>query len=244
MTRLCLVLTAIGMFVLAQSAAAASWSVISFTTTPQNAPKMLAAGDKLMKSEVGKTFPGQLALSANVADGDNPATHTWVPVYKSAADREAFVQKLQADPAWTEFLNTVQQLSQPGGTVLYRTLKSWGNIEDTDTVWMTHSLAVTDPPTFLAAMEALQASPTGQKFPGQVHLSAVLAGGMTPVTHVVSVGFASEAEMENWATTRDTSADWGAYLKKARPVSTYLGGSLGRTLKTWGPAKLSDLTAP
>jgi hypothetical protein len=26
--------------------------------------------------------------------------------------------------------------------------------------------------------------------------------------------------------------------------SEYLGGSLGRNLKVWGPAKLADLTAP
>ena len=244
MTRLYLVVTAIGMFLSAQSATAASWSVISFTTTPQNAPKMLAAGDKLMKSEVGKTFPGQLILSVNVADGDNPATHTWIPIYQSGADREAFVQKLQTDPAWTEFLNTVQQVSQPGGTVMYRTVKSWGDVVDTDMVWMTHSVSVTDPVAFLEALDAFRASPTGQKFPGQVHVSAVVAGGMTPVTHVISVGYASEAEMEAWADVRGPSADWATYVKKTQGISTYLGGSLGRNLKTWGPAKLADLTAP
>jgi hypothetical protein len=236
--------TAIGLFLAAQTATAASWSVISFTTTPQNAPKVLAAGDKLMMSEAGKTFPGQLVLSQNVADGNNPATHAWVPIYKSAADREGFVQQLQADPAWDEFLATIQQLSQPGGTTMYRTVKSWGEIVDTDTVWMTHALSVSDAAALVAALDTFRASPAGQKFTGQVHVSAVVAGGMTPVTHIISVGYASEAEMEAWADTRSASADWAAYLKAVRPVSEYLGGSLGRNLKVWGPAKLADLTAP
>ena len=39
-------------------------------------------------------FPGKLLLQANVADGGNPATHTFVPIYKSAAEREKFVQSL------------------------------------------------------------------------------------------------------------------------------------------------------
>jgi hypothetical protein len=244
MVRSSLAVAAIGIFFAAQSATAASWSVISFTTTPQNTPKILAAGDKLMMSAAGKTFPGRLVLSQNVADGDNPATHAWVPVYKSAADREAFVQKLQADPAWDEFITTIQALSQPGGTTLYRTVKSWGDVVDSDTVWMTHSLRVSDPATFLSALETFRSSPTGQKFTGQVHVSAVAAGGMTPVTHIISVGYASEAEMEAWADTRSASADWAAYVKVARPVSEYLGGSLGRNLKAWGPGKLADLTAP
>jgi hypothetical protein len=188
MTRSSFVAAAAALFLAAQGATAASWSVISFTTTPQNAPKILAAGDKLMMSEAGKTFQGRLVLSQNVADGNNPATHAWVPVYKSAADREAFVQKLQADPAWDEFIATVQALSDPGGTTLYRTLKSWGDIVDADTVWMTHALSVSDPAAFLAALETFRASPTGQKFDGQVHVSAVVAGGMTPVTHIGSLG--------------------------------------------------------
>ncbi len=243
MTRSALVAAAIGLFLAAQSATAASWSVISFTTAPENAPKVLAAGDKMMASAVGKTIPGQLVLSQNVADGDNPATHAWVPIYKSAGDREAFVQKLQADPAWAEFLATISELTQQRSTIMYRTVKSWGDIVDTDTVWMTHSLRVTDPGLFLAALDEFRNSETGQKFEGQVHVSAVVAGGMTPVTHIVSVGYASEAEMESWADVRTASDDWAVYMNKSREVSEYLGGSLGRNLKVWGTGELADLTA-
>ena len=50
--------------------AAPSWSVISIKTTPQSAPKILAAADKLMNSGVGKQFPGKLLLQVHLADGD------------------------------------------------------------------------------------------------------------------------------------------------------------------------------
>ena len=235
-------LAAIGLLLFGHAAAAQpTWSAISFSTTPQNLPLVQAAADTVMNSAAGKEFPGKLLLQAEVADGADPATNSFVPIYKTAAQREAFVQKLQADPAWSNFLAEMTKLSQPVSTVLYRTVKSWGEIVDTDHVWMGHAFQVSDGSAFLAALDKLMASPTGKKFPGQVYLSVVVAGGITPVTHLISVGYASEAEMETWTATRDTSADWDAYLKASRKVAEYLGGNLSRDLKWWGPATLSDL---
>ncbi len=232
---------AIGLVLLGQTAAAQTWSTINISTTAPNAPQVLAAADALMSSAVGKEFPGKLLLQAAVADGDSPATHIFVPIYKTAAEREAFVQKLQADPAWSTFQGEMAKLSTPVATVLYRVVKSWGDIVDTDHVWMAHAFHVTDAPAFLAAMDKFRASPTGQKFPGQVYISAVVAGGISPVTHVISVGYASEAEMETWSALRDASADWAAYRTASSKAAEYLGANLARDLKSWGPATLSSL---
>ena len=238
-------LVAVGVVCLGHAAAAqTSWSAIGFSATPQNAPQVVAAADALMNSAAGKEFPGKLLLQVHVADGAAPATHSFVPIYKTAAAREAFATKLQADPAWSTFLGEMTKLSQPVSTVLYRTVKSWGDVVDTDHVWMGHAFHVTNAPVFLAALEKLMASPTGKKFPGQVHLSAVVAGGISPVTHVISVGYASEAEMDTWTTTQAASSDWAAYLKASRSAAEYLGGDLSRDVKTWGSATLGSLTAP
>jgi hypothetical protein len=238
-------LTALVLLLWSQAAAALpSWSVISFTATPQNAPKVLAAADKLMNSPVGKEFPGRLLLQAHIADGADPATHSFVPIYTTSAQREQFGQKMQAAPAWAEFLATMTQSTEPVSQVLYRTLKSWGDVADTDPVWMSFSFAVRDPVAFVAAIDKFMASETGKKFPGQAHLSGIVAGGLTSVSHVVSVGYASEAEMETWSDSLIGNADWSAYLEKSRGVADYLGSDLVRDLKAWGPASLTDLTAP
>lgn len=224
--------------------AGAAWSTISIATTPSNAAQVVAATDKLMNSEIGKTFPGKLLLQANVADGANAATHTFVPIYKTAAQREAFAQSLQGNAAWTEFQAALEKTTQPGGTVMYQTLKRWGDINDTDEVWMVHAFDVSDAAGFVAALDALLASETGKKFPGQVYLSTVVAGGMTPVTHVVSVGYDSEAEMADWVAVRDASADWATYQKASGPTAERLGTSLARDVKIWGTATLAELSAP
>jgi len=238
-------LALIGAVLTSQTAAAEPvWSTISFATTPSNASQVVAAADKLMSSEIGKTFPGKLLLQVNAADGANPATHTFVPIYRTAAEREKFAQSLQGNAAWTEFQAALERTSQPGGTVMNQVLKHWGDINDTDHVWMVYAFDVSDPAAFLAAVDTFMASTTGQKSPGQVYLSAVVAGGISPVTHVISVGYDSEAEMAAWHAVRNASADWAAYQKASRPTSEFLGASLARDLKSWGPATLPQLVAP
>src|SRR4030095_2885923 len=143
--------------------AAPSWSVISFSTTPQNAPKILAAVDKVMSSAAGKQFPGKLLLQTILPAANAPATHSFVPIYKTIADREAYLKKLYADPAWTAFLAVMEKESRPGSTVLYKTMKSWGDPADTDTLWEAHAFKASDPAAFQAAIDKFVASETGKK---------------------------------------------------------------------------------
>lgn len=224
------------------AAAQPSWSALGFSTTPQNAPQVLAAADALMNSAVGKQFPGKLLLQVATFDGSSPATHSFVPIYKTAAEREAFAEKMRDDPAWKVFQAEMSRLTEPASSVLYRTLKTWGDIVDTDHVWMGFSFRVSDPAAFVAALDKLMASPTGKNFPGQAYLSAVVAGGITPVTHLVSVGYASEAEMEKWNASMQDSEDWAAYLEESRKVVEFQGAGMSRDLKAWGPASLKSLT--
>ena len=237
-------LVSLAFVTIAQTAGAASWSSLSITTTAANAPKVIAAADKLMSSSAGKEFPGRVLLQAYLANGSDPATHAFVPIYKTVADRESFVQKMQEDPAWKEFQTAMAAASQPVSQVLHRTMKQWGDIVDSDDVWMGHAFQVNDPAAFLTAIDALMASPTGKKFPGQVYLSEVVAGGISPVSHVISVGYASEAEMDSWAAVTRASTDWATYLTASRKSAQYLGGSLARNVKAWGPATLKELTEP
>ncbi len=236
------ILTLAIVLVSSQAVHAASWGLLNFTISPQDAGKVVAAADKLMSSSVGKEFSGKLIFQAISANGADPATHAFVPIYKSAAEREMFVSKLQADPAWTAFQKATSGISKPVSQSLYRTMKSWGDLAETDHVWMAHAFAVSDPPAFLAALESLMASGTGKNFPGQVYLSEVVAGGISPVTHVISVGYASEAEMESWEKTRDASADWTSYLAASRDVAQHLGANLARDVKSWGPATLKAVS--
>ena len=234
---------AIGALFFSHAAMAATWSIISISVEPQNAVAVAEAADALMKSKLGKEFTGRLLLQVNVADGDNPATHSFVPVYNTAAEREAFSAKLQDDPAWATFQKTMTAKSKPVSNVMYRTVQRWGEISDDDVVWRLHSFNVRDPAAFAAALDTFLKSKTWKTFPGQVFLSSVVAGGISPVSHVISVGQVSEAAIEEWETSLRGNADWAAYLETSQNAAEYLGNNIVRTVKTWG-APLEKVTAP
>jgi hypothetical protein len=211
---------------------------------PLDAPKVIAAMDKMMASPTGQKYKGRLLLLQNVADGNNPATHSFVSIFKSAADLETYTNLMQDDPARTEFMKAVASISHVESTARLSTLKSWGDINDTDTVWNAHYFNVTDPAKFVAAIDAWNNSPAGKKTARQVHLAAMAAGGMTDATHVISVGYSSNAEMEMSNDANRNDPDWQKLLDAIRPVSTHLGADLSRTLKQWGTASMKSLTNP
>ena len=84
------------------------WDVTSFSTTPQNAPKLVAAMDEWMAAG-GKDYPGTVVLSVNEADGNDPATHTILVNFASVAENEAFGQKIQSNEkltaAWNKLMS-------------------------------------------------------------------------------------------------------------------------------------------
>jgi hypothetical protein len=238
MTRLALL--AGGLLLLAHAAGAGqNWQVSSFATEPQNVPKVVAATDKLMAA-LGKEFNGSVSLMQAVLDGADPATHSYISVFNSMAEREAWFQKMQADPAWDAFLSTFAPLSDPVSTSRMNTLKSWGPESDADVVWRLHVFDVSDPMAFTKALDTLMASSTGQKGPAQVYLSEVDAAGVTDFTHVISVGYESEAEAEAWIAELRGTEDWTAYIEASQKAGEFGGTFVIRTLKTWGTLPESE----
>ena len=91
-----------------------------------NPADFVAAFDELNAAPIFKQSTGRSMLLANLADGDNPATHTLVVLNKSAAAGEAFGQKLMADPAFLRYRGVLAKLGTGGVlTARYRTIKSW-----------------------------------------------------------------------------------------------------------------------
>lgn len=217
-------------------------SVISSAVTPQNIPTVVAAIDKWMASPVGRQYKGRLVLSSHIADGADPATISIVNGYHSDAEAEAFSKLTQNDPAYNELLATVVPISQVTFTGRSVAVKSWGDVNDTDTVWESFLFTVTDPAAVIAATEAWNASAIGKKFPGQTHLAATDSAGMGPVTHFFAVGWASLAEREAFRDANQNDPDWAAYLAAMQKASTFLGSSLSQTVKAWGPATTKSLT--
>ncbi len=219
------------------------WQATTLSVNAGKAGEVVAAFDKLLNSKIGKESKGRVTLQANVADGEDPATHTVVVYYRSAAEREPYAQKMGASKEWAEFMDTMADLGTQVGTYRGTQIKSWGEVVNTDVVWVDYFFSVSDPARMVAVMDHFMNSPTGKNSPGQVHLAAINMGGMDGPSHVVSVGFASEAEMESWSDTLQGNADWQAQLQALSTVSEYRGANLLRDVKSWGQASLKDVTS-
>ena len=227
----------VALLALAQAAAAGPhWQATSFAMEPQDLPRLLAATERLMASPVGRELPGTLSLMVSLVDGDDPATHSFLSVFDTRAEREAWFTKLQGTPAWARFLETFGPLTEPVGTSRMRFVKEWGESGPEDAFWEIHAFTVADTAAFTAALDTFLASKTGRAFPGSVVLSAVEAAGATPITHLVSVGFESEAESEGFGDALPASEDWQTYQAAIAAVSRFAGTYLIRTVKSWGPA--------
>jgi hypothetical protein len=217
------------------------YQVNGFIVAPSNGAKVLAATTKLQNAEIMKKNNGRLLLLANLADGADPATHSFVILFRSVAEYEEFSQKLQGDPAFTEFIDTLSQLGQGAGTLRFQTLRSWGDLSDDDVVWRNFVFNVTNPIAFAATVERFMQSELGKKFPGQLHLTSLVAGGITPVSNGIIAGYESQAEMEKWNESIATDPVWLAFLSELQLSSEFLGSNLSRTIEAWGKSMKSIL---
>jgi hypothetical protein len=222
------------LFVAASAHTAENWQSLTFTTTAQNLPKVIAATEKFMATEAGKAMPGTLSIMASVIDGDDPTTNSFITSTESMATREKWIASLEGNADWIDLRDTVASLAELGATSRMVFVKHWGERGDKNVVWHLFALTVSDSAAYTKAMDTLMASATGKKFPGSLHLSSVAAAGMSPVTHVLSVGYESEAEAETWTATILASADWTAFQRATDPISDRDGSWVLRTLKTWG----------
>jgi hypothetical protein len=227
-------LVSTSLFIAGAAGAAGHWQTVSFTITPQNLPKVIAATDKFMASDTGKAMPGTLSLMASVIDGADPATHSFISSMDSIADREKWTSSLEGSADWAAFLDTVSRHTDLGATSRMVFEKNWGDAGDADAVWEIHALTVSNPAAYEQALDGLMASETGKDFEGSLWLSTVAAAGLSHITHVVSVGSASETAAAAWNEKMASSDAWATFIEATDGISEFHGTFLLRTLKTWG----------
>lgn len=224
----------------ASAAAGPMWESFAMQVKPQDAGKIVAATDKFMNSKEGKAFGGKVILMASIANGADPTTHSYIVLNESAAAAEEWMLATYESKAWQDFMGEVASNSQPVSDSRFRVMKNWGTPNDANNVWQGHMLTVSDAAAAVAAMDKWFASDKGKQFPGEAYLSAPIAAGMTDMTHLVSVGFESEAAMEAWAESLQGNPDYTTFISEISAASEYMGATLSREVKEWG-APMDDV---
>jgi hypothetical protein len=227
-------LLAASLLILATPAAAGPiWNSINLSISPADAPKVAAALDKLMSS-MGDELTGSVSLMAYVAGGEGSVSHNIISAFDSRAESEAFGQKLSQSDAWKKYTKETDGMAQLGGMSRMNSLKSWGGDDPTDVFWEIYGFNVSDAAAFTVAIDALNKSDAGKASGAAVYLSEIGAAGMAPVTHLISVGYKSEAEAEKSSAKLVTTKDWVTFMAASSKAATPAGAWMIRMVKTWG----------
>ena len=209
------------------------WSSINLSISLADAPKVAAALDKLMSS-MGDKLTGNVSLMAYVAGGEGATSHNIISAFDSRAESEAFSQSLSTSDAWKKYAKKTDGMAQLGGLSRMNSLKSWGDDDPADVFWETYSFNVSDVPAFTAALDELNNSDAGKASGASVYLSEIAAAGIAPVTHLISVGYKSEAEAEKSSAKLVATKEWAAYFEAASKAADNNGAFMMRTVKAWG----------
>ena len=109
--------------------------------------------------------------------------------------------------------------------------------------FQTFDMIVTDPAGVVAAMNKLQASPTGQQSTARVILNQYLANGESLATHQILVVYPSTEEMDANIARNALSPDWAEFLTEMQEVATVEAEGIGQILAVGGDINNSVATA-
>ena len=110
--------------------------------------------------------------------------------------------------------------------------------------FQTFDMIVTDPAGVVAAMNKLQASPTGQQSTARVFLNQYIANGESLATHQILVVYPSSEEMDANLLRNATSPDWAEFLADMQEVATVEAEGVGQILAMGGDVDSPVATAP
>ena len=211
-----------------------NWEAYGLQVAPKDTGAVLEAIETFMATEAGQKVPGAYSLMQSTMDGADPTTHSIIWTTDSVADRATYMQSMERNEDWNTFVATLSGLTRGFSSYRMAFLKTWGDSGSSDPVWYIHMLKLEDGAAYLKALDALMTSELGRTFSGWMVFSRVVAGGVTPSSHLISVGFETEAEAEDWEARLEASAENAAFQKATAGTYEHLGSSILTTLKTWG----------
>jgi hypothetical protein len=209
---------------------AASFKVYESAIPLTGQSAVLEAAEKFMKSPTGKSFKGAFHINSILANGVNPATHSFALLMPSMAAIHDWESSLVGNKDIQKFWSVLDQTATPVTEYMGSLIKTWGDVSNEDNVWMLTKFRTTDPAAVVAGQDMLSEK-LGDKFPGQVVLHGLAAGTRNGAngdysTHMFVIGYKSVAEMEEWVGYLNAQPEWAEYLSSLRDSTVWQGSDL------------------
>ena len=179
-----------------------SWNIYEVKVERGKQAEFAEAFNKFWQSEDAKGLNMTARLHQYLFNGSNPATHSIITIHPSRAAMSKAFETLAQSKAFQSMLESNAEISSSTSDSSMSTLKGWGTISPEHVVWVGFRINASDPLAVAGALEELMTSPAMKGFPGEVWLSAVAfgnAGSGGTATHIISAGYKTVAEMEEWS---------------------------------------------
>ena len=209
-------------------AAGQVWAQYDFQVESAEAQaKIIAASNELMSSDFAKeNLKGSVHLDVYISNGSSSATHSFAVLQPSMAAHQDWMMALQTSPEGQKFYSVLNSNSTAVSERINSFIGSYGTASNEDYVWLIHQLTIdpSDTQRLIKAFEQVDKDIEGQ-FPGQFGLSAV-AFGQDDVTHLLTVGYESVAEMESWEDQVASNEGTQKFLKTMSKFAEWKGNDL------------------
>ena len=212
------------------------WNTLEFKVQPGQAGAVAKAVGDFQKTEVAQDRTATVTFYRILFNGVSPATHSITVLWPSRMENETSSAKMNASSEFQGTMASIYSAAEEVYNSSNQTLKGWGTVTNKDTLWTSILLNVTDPGKLLEAMDALMASEDFKEFPGQVWLSEIAFGNAVEggvATHIITVGYQSQAEMEAWGDKSAKSVAWMQFYRASESVSTTINRTLVQEVQSW-----------
>jgi len=197
---------------------------------------VVAALNKYQESPTGQQSTSTVILSQYVANGESLATHQILVVYPSNQEMDLNLMRNATSADWAEFLNDMQDSASVEAEGIGQILAMAGNPNDPVATAMgrtnvIYQLSVDDPATYAAAWSDFSGANLQE---GTVsYLSAVLAYGANPATHVVNNVYQSPGEA--LSNQPQLMEGFDVFLQRVSGIRTVEGRMITTVIAEWRP---------
>lgn len=221
--------------------AQAFWIDHSWQVAPNNEKRFMTAFEEFRKSEIYQQFKGKIWFNVNVADGADPATHSFATVYDSLEEFEELSAQLAVNDDWFKFRRALSAAGNLVTTTTYMHVSGYGHHPKDKSAFVGSIAQVTNPRAYIASLDEMMAANYMADFPGSLDVWQILSGGPPSASHLVVFGYDRFSEGVNYFNKMANNPEFTASFANLSQHRNLLGTIWVNSVGKFGPSDLKGM---
>lgn len=221
--------------------AQAFWIDYSWQVAPKDEKRFMTAFEKFRASDAFQQFKGKIWFNVNVADGADPATHSFATVYDSLEEFEALSAQLAVNDDWNMFRRALDAAGNLVTTATYMHVRGYGDHPKDKSAFMGSVAQVPNPGAYISSLDKMMAANYMADLPGALDVWQILSGGPPGATHLVVFGYDRFSEGVNYNNKMASNGQFRESMANLGQYRNLLGTVWVNTVGKFGPSDLKNM---